>query len=39
MMFDEPIALAMAIAALVGAWVREDRSDELKSALARFSRD
>ena len=27
------------IAALVGAWVREDRSDELKSALARFSRD
>lgn len=37
MMFDEPIAMAMAIAALVGAWVREDRADEVQAALARYT--
>jgi hypothetical protein len=37
MMFDEPIALAMAIAALVAAWRREDHAGDLEAALARFS--
>ena len=36
MMFDEPIALTMALKGIVLTWMREDRDDELRSALARF---
>lgn len=35
LMFDEPIALAMTIKALVLAWLREDRAGEMHAALAR----
>jgi hypothetical protein len=35
MMFDEPLATAMAIKALVLAWIREDRREQLEAALAR----
>jgi pimeloyl-ACP methyl ester carboxylesterase len=35
MMFDEPIATAMAIKAFVLSWIRDDRREDLESALAR----
>ncbi len=35
MMFDEPLATAMTIKAFVLAWIREDRSEQLETALAR----
>ena len=36
MMFDEPLATAMAIKAFALAWVRDDRRVELSEALARY---
>ena len=35
MMFDEPLATAMTIEALVLAWIRDDRSEQFDTALAR----
>jgi pimeloyl-ACP methyl ester carboxylesterase len=35
MMFDEPLATAMAIKAFVLAWIRDDRREQLEAALAR----
>lgn len=35
MMFDEPLATAMAIKAMLLAWIRDDRRDQLANALAR----
>jgi pimeloyl-ACP methyl ester carboxylesterase len=35
MMFDEPLATAMAIKAFVLAWIRDDRREQLGAALAR----
>jgi pimeloyl-ACP methyl ester carboxylesterase len=35
MMFDEPVATAMAIKAFVLAWIRDDRREQLDAALAR----
>lgn len=35
MMFDEPLATAMAIEAYVLAWIRDDRDDQFRGALER----
>ncbi len=33
MMFEEPIALAMAFEALVSAWIQDDRAEEYARAM------
>ena len=33
LMFDEPVAFAMAIKGVVLSWLREDRADELATRL------